>query len=62
MIGKVKAVGWMLREGGKHEQRAEATFQKRHYKNMLRTMLRYAVEKFSQTRRQAYLMGMYNYR
>jgi 3-methyladenine DNA glycosylase AlkD len=52
-----KAVGWMLREVGKREVEVAEAFLQAHYRQMPRTMLRYAIERFPQARRQAYLKG-----
>jgi mutator protein MutT len=52
-----KAVGWMLREAGKRNEEALVAFLKAHGQRMPRTMLRYAVERFPETRRQAFLQG-----
>src|SRR5579871_4920845 len=50
-----KAVGWMLREAGKSDLAALKRFLKTHGCNMPRTMLRYAIERFSKEDRQRYL-------
>jgi 3-methyladenine DNA glycosylase AlkD len=52
-----KVVGWMLREVGKRDLPIEEKFLKAHYKMMPRTMLRYAIERLPEAKRQRYLKG-----
>ena len=52
-----KAVGWMLREVGKRDPRAEEEFLKENYKRMTRVTLRYAIERFPDEKRRRYLKG-----
>jgi 3-methyladenine DNA glycosylase AlkD len=52
-----KATGWMLREVGKRDQGVMEGFLIRHYQQMPRTMLRYAIERLPEKRRQDYLKG-----
>jgi 3-methyladenine DNA glycosylase AlkD len=53
-----KAVGWMLREVGKRcNPDTLREFLRTRYRNMPRTMLRYAIERFPADERAAYLAG-----
>ena len=50
-----KAVGWMLREVGKKNKNVLEVFLEQRYKNMPRTMLRYAIEKFPKDEREKWM-------
>jgi 3-methyladenine DNA glycosylase AlkD len=52
-----KATGWMLREAGKRDLAALKKFLDMHHQTMPRTMLRYAIERFPEKERRAYLKG-----
>lgn len=52
-----KASGWMLREIGKQNEELLRNFLNKHYQEMPRTMLRYAIEKLDEPVRQMYLKG-----
>lgn len=52
-----KAVGWMLRDIGKRDMEAEEAFLRRDGRRLACTMLRYAIEKFPEKKRQNYLKG-----
>ena len=50
-----KAVGWLLREAGKRDKEALVKYLEPRYREMPRTMLRYAIEKFPEAERRLYL-------
>ena len=50
-----KAGGWLLREAGKRDEQRLKDWLSTRYQIMPRTMLRYAIEKFTEEERQTYL-------
>jgi 3-methyladenine DNA glycosylase AlkD len=50
-----KAVGWVLREVGKHDIALLRGFLAKHATTMPRTVLRYSIEKMEESERQHYL-------
>lgn len=52
-----KAVGWAIRNVGIKDKAIMIEFLNQRYKNMPRTMLRYAIEKLPEDIRQGYLKG-----
>lgn len=54
-----KVSGWMLREAGIKNRSALEAFLKKHHKTMPRTMLRYSIEHFPESKRKRYLAGIF---
>lgn len=50
-----KAVGWLLREAGKRDEQRLKDWLSTRYKTMPRTMLRYAIEKFTSEERAKFM-------
>ncbi len=54
-----KAVGWMLREVGKKDEKLLVRFLRDNYSRLPRTTLRYAIERFEEGRRKGMLRGKF---
>ena len=52
-----KAVGWMLREVGKRNEQVLEKFLRENHAKLPRTTLRYAIERFPEKKRKAFLQG-----
>lgn len=52
-----KATGWMLREVGKRDRAVLVDFLRRHLRRLPRTTLRYAIERFPERERRAWLQA-----
>ncbi|MFC1710718.1 DNA alkylation repair protein [Nanoarchaeota archaeon] len=52
-----KAIGWMLREIGKKDQKILENFLQKYYNQLPRTTLRYAIERFEEKKRLRFLKG-----
>ncbi len=50
-----KAIGWMLREVGKRDEAVLEDFLQAHIRQLPRTALRYAIERFDEPKRKFYL-------
>lgn len=50
-----KALGWMLREAGKKDEKVLFSFLDKHYKTMPRTALRYSIEKLTPKQKKFYM-------
>ncbi len=50
-----KAVGWLLREAGKRDEQRLKDWLAPRYQSMPRTILRYAIEKFSEEERRGFM-------
>lgn len=50
-----KAVGWMLREVGKRDPRKLESYLNKRIQSLPRTTLRYAIERFPESKRKSYL-------